>query len=75
MFVMCGGHTNHFSKSYVGAPDPHWDAIRKLVGELGLEEGKDLVFLGYVNDSQLRFLFENCLSVVNSAKYDNGTFT
>jgi glycosyltransferase involved in cell wall biosynthesis len=48
--------------------------MRTLVRDLELEEGRDVVFLGFVNDRQLLDLYQRCAVVVNAARYDNGSF-
>jgi glycosyltransferase involved in cell wall biosynthesis len=74
--VICGHSTDTFSVRYTGAVDhPNAPVIRKLVGELGLIEGQDVVFLGFVSDEQLRYLHERCSVIVNAAQYDNGSFS
>jgi glycosyltransferase involved in cell wall biosynthesis len=72
LLVMCGYATDGFSKahgSYHGKP---WQTIRRLVRDLGLVEGRDVVFLGTVDDGQLHYLYQHCRVVVNAARYDNG---
>jgi glycosyltransferase involved in cell wall biosynthesis len=74
--VICGHDTNKFSAKYFGLIDhPDAPAIRNLVDELGLIEGKDVAFLGFVSDEQLRFLHERCSILVNAALYDDGSFS
>jgi glycosyltransferase involved in cell wall biosynthesis len=76
LLVVCGYYTERFAPSYQGAvSNPHWQMVRRLVLDLNLKEGKDVVFLGYTGDHQLVNLFERCAAVVNAAKYDNGTFS
>ena len=74
--VICGWKTDAFSARH-GAGDqfPYWVRVRRLVRELGLEEDRELVFLGYVDDRQLLDLYRRCAVVVNAAKYDNGSFS
>lgn len=73
--VVCGVFTNAFSPRYTGSIDfENWKRTRQLVGELGLEEYRDVVFLGHLPDAQLLYLFQNCKMVVNSAKFDNGSY-
>src|SRR5262249_5030946 len=43
------------------------------VHELGLEEGIDVVFLGFVTEAQLRNLYESCSVVVMASKHDMGS--
>jgi glycosyltransferase involved in cell wall biosynthesis len=70
--VMCGYGTQGYSQSYPLASEPIWLAIRKLVRNLGLVEGREVVFLGLVSDDQLHYLYKRCSVVVNAARYDNG---
>jgi glycosyltransferase involved in cell wall biosynthesis len=71
--AMCGFGTQGFSPNYKRDDDlPFWRSIRQLVVDLGLEEGRDVLFLGAVSDEQLRYLYEHCSVVVNAARYDNG---
>lgn len=74
--AICGWATDSFSKQ---CPNPireaHIDFIRDLVDELGLQEGRDVAFLGYIDDSQLKYLFEMSNIVVNAARFDNGSFS
>jgi len=76
LLVQCGTNSDAFSSRYQAQPTdpPHWAATRELVKDLELEEDRDLVFLGFVNDSQLLDLYERCLVVINAAKYDNGSY-
>ena len=77
MLVMCGGFTEYFAPSRNGSvarDEPHWRNMRTLVRDLELEEGRDVVFLGFVNDQQLLDLYQRCAAVVNAARYDNGSF-
>jgi glycosyltransferase involved in cell wall biosynthesis len=73
--VICGCETDKFSSTFPGRID-HANAlaIRDLVADLGLVEGRDVVFLGYVSNEQLRFLHERCSILVNAGQYDNGSF-
>jgi glycosyltransferase involved in cell wall biosynthesis len=74
--VICGYGTDYFSGSHRDCiNDPFPPRIRKLVAELGLKEGSDMTFLGYVCDEQLRYLYEQCSVLVNAARYDNGSFS
>jgi glycosyltransferase involved in cell wall biosynthesis len=76
LLVLCGCFTERFAPSYRGpTSDPHWKMVCQLVQELGLKEHEDVMFLGYANDRQLLDLFQRCATVVNAAKYDNGTFS
>jgi glycosyltransferase involved in cell wall biosynthesis len=72
LLVLCGFGTEGFSQDQRGRDGPPWQTIRRLVRDLGLAENRDLVFLGTVNDNQLRYLYEHCSVVVNAARYDNG---
>jgi glycosyltransferase involved in cell wall biosynthesis len=75
LLVVCGGYTEYFSPSYRGIRDEvHWRNIRTLVRDLELEEGRDVVFLGLVSDAQLLDLYQRCATIVNAARYDNGSF-
>jgi glycosyltransferase involved in cell wall biosynthesis len=77
VLVMCGGFTEYFAPSRDGSvarDEPHWRNMRTLVRDLELEEGCDVVFLGYVSDPQLLDLYQRCAVVVNAARYDNGSF-
>ena len=75
LLVICGGYTEYFSPSYQGIRDEvHWRNIRTLVRDLELQEGRDVVFLGFVSDAQLLDLYQRCTVVVNAARYDNGSF-
>jgi glycosyltransferase involved in cell wall biosynthesis len=77
MLVMCGGFTEYFAPSRDGTvsrDEPHWRNMRTLVRDLELEEGQDVVFLGFVNDRQLLDLYQRCAVVVNAARHDNGSF-
>jgi glycosyltransferase involved in cell wall biosynthesis len=75
MLVVCGGFTDRFSPSYQPPPDEvHWRNMRTLVRDLELEEGRDVVFLGFVNDAQLLDLYQRCAVVVNAARHDNGSY-
>ncbi|HEV2948181.1 MAG TPA: glycosyltransferase [Gemmataceae bacterium] len=72
--VLCGTDTDRFSRNFKGDADhPNGPIIRKLVLELGLEEGIDVVFLGFVTEAQLRHLYETCSAVVLASKHDMGT--
>jgi glycosyltransferase involved in cell wall biosynthesis len=73
--VVCGESTDKFSVRAAGAHDaPEYLAVRRLMGELSLEEGLDVVFLGFVRDAELLDLYQRCAAVVNAAVYDNGSF-
>lgn len=74
--VICGYETEKFSADFQSPVDhPNVPVIRKLVAELGLVEGRDVVFLGYVSDEQLLFLYEQCSVLVNASNYDGGSFS
>jgi glycosyltransferase involved in cell wall biosynthesis len=74
--VCCGMETHRLSSQFKGEIDvPNGPIIRALVPALGLQEGVDVVFLGFVTEGQLRYLYERCCLVVNAAKYDNGSFS
>jgi glycosyltransferase involved in cell wall biosynthesis len=70
--VMCGYATDGFSKAHGKYHGKPWQTIRRLVRDLGLVEGRDVVFLGTVDDGQLHYLYQHCRVVVNAARYDNG---
>ncbi len=72
LLVLCGFSTEGFSQAQERYDGPPWQTIRRLVRDLGLVESRDVVFLGTVNDDQLRYLYEQCSVVVNAARYDNG---
>ena len=73
--VVCGVATDRFAARAAGPHDPpECAAVRRLVRELALEEGRDVVFLGFVRDAQLLDLYQRCAAVVNAALYDNGSF-
>lgn len=76
MLVICGFGTRLFSpdsvEDYQGT---HVPKMRQLVRDLGLVEGRDVVFLDYINDHQLKDLFERSSIVVNAARYDNGSYS
>jgi glycosyltransferase involved in cell wall biosynthesis len=73
--VVCGVGTHRFSASAATAHDPQeCRAVRQLMIELGLQEGYDVVFLGFVRDAELLDLYQRSAAVVNTALYDNGSF-
>jgi glycosyltransferase involved in cell wall biosynthesis len=72
LLVLCGFSTEGFSQAQTKYPGPPWQTIRRLVQDLGLIEGRDVVFLGTVNDEHLHYLYQQCCVVVNAARYDNG---
>jgi glycosyltransferase involved in cell wall biosynthesis len=73
--VVCGVGTQSFAARAAGLHDPPECAeVRRLVEQLGLEEGRDVVFLGFVRDAELLDLYQRCAAVVNAARYDNGSF-
>jgi glycosyltransferase involved in cell wall biosynthesis len=74
--VICGYETEKFSANYHGPiHHPNVPVIRRLMVDLGLVEGRDVLFLGYVSDEQLLFLHERCAILVNAANYDGGSFS
>jgi glycosyltransferase involved in cell wall biosynthesis len=74
--AICGWATDSFSRHCLHpVADPHIDKMRALVPTLGLEEGRDVVFLGYIDDNQLKYLFEMSNIVINAARFDNGSFS
>jgi glycosyltransferase involved in cell wall biosynthesis len=75
--VFCGYGTDEFSPRYKGPVRTlaHSRAMRRLVRELGLVQGRDVTFLGFRSDAELLDLYRRCRVVVNAALYDNGTFT
>jgi glycosyltransferase involved in cell wall biosynthesis len=77
LLVQCGTNSDAFSGHYQPRPTdpPHWAATRSLVADLELEEGRDVVFLGFVSDRQLLDLYQRSLVVINAAKYDNGSYS
>ncbi len=75
LLVVCGWDTQHFYRHAGSDAVPHWRSIRALVGDLGLVEGEDVVFLGQVSDAELMDLFQGCAVAVNAARYDNGSFS
>ncbi len=77
LLVQCGTESDAFSRRYQPRPadPPHWAATRALVADLELEEGRDVVFTGFVEDDQLLDLYQRCGAVINAAKYDNGSYS
>jgi glycosyltransferase involved in cell wall biosynthesis len=76
LLVMTGWMTNAFSPDYHGEiDDPAFQKVRDLVKKLELQEGRDVAFLGFVNNGELLDLYQRCRLVVNAAKYDNGSFS
>jgi glycosyltransferase involved in cell wall biosynthesis len=74
--VICGNDTEKFSPSHTGIWNhPTVLGTRQLVTKLGLEDEEDVLFLGYVTDAQLKYLYEHCSAVVNAAKCDNGSYS
>jgi glycosyltransferase involved in cell wall biosynthesis len=72
--VFCGMETDRFSRNFKCDVDhPNGPIIRNLVLELGIEEGIDVVFLGFVTEAQLRHLYESCSVVVMASKHDMGS--
>lgn len=74
LLVCCGGDTDGFSHRRDKGDHPYWRQIREKLESQQLQEGRDIEFLDYVADDGLRWLFENATLVVNSARYDNGTY-
>jgi glycosyltransferase involved in cell wall biosynthesis len=72
--VLCGWDSQQLAPG-AAPPVSYWQTIRKLIVELGLEEGRDLAFLGFVSDAELLDLYRRCQAVVNAAIYDNGSFS
>ncbi len=73
--VVCGVSTERFSARAVTAHDsPECLAVRRLMKDLGLQEGRDVAFLGFMTDAELIDLYQRCAAVVNAALYDNGSF-
>ena len=73
--VLCGVDTEKFSASYTqGYVPPNCLAVRELVAKAGLVEGKDVHYLGYLEDAELLDLYQRCSAVVNAARFDNGCF-
>ena len=76
MLVICGFGTRLFSPDSVEEyQGEHVPKMRRLVRDLGLVEGRDVVFLDYIDDHQLKDLFERSSIVVNAARYDNGSYS
>jgi glycosyltransferase involved in cell wall biosynthesis len=74
--VVCGNGTESFLPSRKPRVDtPEVQNIRRLVEEMGLREGEELVALGMISDGQLLDLLVRAEVVVNAALYDNGTFS
>ena len=74
--VCCGSETHRLSSAFRGEIDhPNGPRIRALVPALGLKEGIDVVFLGFVTESQLKYLYEHSSVVVNAGKWDNGSYS
>jgi len=77
LLVLCGAFIDQFSSRFQaggGIAHPHFPFIRGLVLGLGLEEGVDVEFLGFVSEAQLKSLYEHCSLVINAGKFDNGSF-
>lgn len=72
--VVCGGDTLAFAARKRGPDHPHWRAMRRLIAELRLVEGRDLHLLGSINDDELVWLYNHCELVLNAARFDNGTY-
>ena len=75
MVIQCGFMSDAFSSRNGDSIDnPHSNSIRKLVQHFGLVEGRDILFLGTVSDSELKWLYERAVAVINAARFDNGSF-
>ncbi len=74
--VLCGYGMGYFRAGtpLVPTSPPHQQRVQRLVAQLGLREGKDVIFLDYVSDAELAWLYQHCAAVVNAALYDNGSF-
>ena len=57
-----------------GPTTTYWSRVRRLSRRLGLRVGKDVHFLGYVDDAMLMALLQAAAIVVNAARHDNGTY-
>ena len=76
MLAICGFGTGLFSPESVEEyQGKHVPQMRQLARDLGLVEGRDVVFLDYIDDQQLKDLFQRSSIVVNAARYDNGSFS
>jgi glycosyltransferase involved in cell wall biosynthesis len=77
LLVVAGPHADNYSSRFLGkrvVSNSHLEAVHELVKQLQLREGIDIVFLGFLHDAQLLWLYQNCRLIVNSAKYDNGSY-
>jgi glycosyltransferase involved in cell wall biosynthesis len=73
--VVCGVDTERFTTRAARANEPsECRKVWRLMAELGLREGRDVLFLGLVQDSELLDLYQRCEAVINAARYDNGSF-
>jgi glycosyltransferase involved in cell wall biosynthesis len=74
--VICGWGVDSFSQSCAQPLQGEYiTRIRSLVQELGLIEGQDVFFFGYIDEAQLKGLFEDASIVLNAARFDNGSFS
>jgi glycosyltransferase involved in cell wall biosynthesis len=74
--VICGRDTEKFSPNHTGIWNhPTGLGTRQLVTKLGLEDEEHVLFMGYVTDAQLKYLYEHCSAVVNASKHDNGSYS
>lgn len=74
--VICGYGTRLFSPDNTEeVQGDHVPKMRQLVRDLGLIEGRDVVFMDYIDDHQLKDLFERSDIVINAARYDNGSYS
>jgi len=73
--VICGWDTQFFSKQITKRKNEYCNEIRRLVKDLDLQEGRDVVFLGHVSDSSIKWLFEKTKLVINAASFDNGSYS
>jgi glycosyltransferase involved in cell wall biosynthesis len=71
--VVSGITTERASPDYKSPDGPH--PMQALARQLGLVPGRDLWCLGFTNDAQLLGLLQRCGAVVNSADFDNGSFS
>jgi glycosyltransferase involved in cell wall biosynthesis len=73
--VVCGHDTQWLGEPPAGFDHPHWQRVRACRQELGLELGRDIVFLGTVRDGELVDLLRRTAVVVNAATWDSGSFS
>jgi glycosyltransferase involved in cell wall biosynthesis len=74
LLVVCGVNTEYLSPSCDAGGPPYWHHCRRLFQELGLAEGRDVLFLGAVTDIELKDLYQRCQAVVHAARHDNGSY-